>query len=594
MQDRARQPRLKKGTPNADSDVSELEAAEPVCRLDSWVWDRLKSVLPASRLRQESRSQTVALAVILSLLTVCLIAPFAGKAFHVDDPLYLWTAKHILKSPLNFYGYDVNWYGTEEPMSRVMKNPPLASYYLALVGSLFGWGEVVIHLAMIVPAILTVLGVFFLARSLCRSPFEATLISLVTPVFLVSANTAMCDVLMLSFWVWAILLWMTGLEKNKHSYLAISAIFMAAAALSKYPGVALIPLLFAYSLLKKRRPGMWILYYAIPILALGGYQWYTQGLYGKGLLTAAADYPDVPRLEGYTKAARGVIGLGFAGGCLASSFFYGPFLWRRRYLLLGTIALLVMMIVMPQFDTIGGFPMRDMAGLRWGIVVQFCLFVFAGLQILALAATDLWNRRDANSALLLMWILGVYVFASFVNWTINARSVLSMLPAVGILVARRLESRDPLRSGKWNPAWALIPSLVLALLVTFSDYRLANCARQAADLIGRKYAQAGRTLWYDGHWGFQYYMDLRGTRHLSANERFSAGEMIVIPENAPLTYDCRPPEYVLLDTINLSPMAGLTTIRGASAGFYSDATGPLPFAFGPVEPEQYKVWTHRP
>ena len=37
-------------------------------------------------------------------------------------------------------------------MSAAMQNPPLASYYLALVGQVFGWSEIALHAGFLVPA----------------------------------------------------------------------------------------------------------------------------------------------------------------------------------------------------------------------------------------------------------------------------------------------------------------------------------------------------------------------------------------------------------------------------------------------------------
>ena len=79
---------------------------------------------------------------LLAVLTVLLLAPFAGKAIHIDDPLFVWTAEQIHEHPLDFYGFDVNWYFKSEPMHRVTRNPPLTSYLLAVAGGVFGFGEV--------------------------------------------------------------------------------------------------------------------------------------------------------------------------------------------------------------------------------------------------------------------------------------------------------------------------------------------------------------------------------------------------------------------------------------------------------------------
>src|SRR5207244_2873434 len=132
------------------------------------------------------------------------LAPFANKAFHMDDPLFLWTARQVKQDPADFFGFRVNWYGSEMPMAEVTKNPPLASYYLALAAVLFGWSEVALHLAMLLPALAVALGTYYLAKDLGTRPLLSALAGILTPVFLVSSTNVMCDTLMLAFWVWAV------------------------------------------------------------------------------------------------------------------------------------------------------------------------------------------------------------------------------------------------------------------------------------------------------------------------------------------------------------------------------------------------------
>jgi hypothetical protein len=74
------------------------------------------------------------------------------------------------------------------------------------------------------------------------------------------------------------------------------------------------------------------------------------------------------------------------------------------------------------------------------IGTQLALFIACGASVLALAAVDVWKRRDADSLLLALWVLGTFVFTAFLNWTVNARSVLPLNPAAGILLARRLDT----------------------------------------------------------------------------------------------------------------------------------------------------------
>jgi 4-amino-4-deoxy-L-arabinose transferase-like glycosyltransferase len=142
--------------------------------------------------------------VWLVLLTLACLAPFLHKAFHIDDTLFLRAAQQIQQHPADFYGFRMNWFGSILPMIDNFDNPPLACYYLALAAAVVGWSEVGLHLAFILPAVMAVLGVFSLARRYCSRPTLAAVVTLTTPVFLISASTLMSDVLLLAFWVWAL------------------------------------------------------------------------------------------------------------------------------------------------------------------------------------------------------------------------------------------------------------------------------------------------------------------------------------------------------------------------------------------------------
>ena len=86
------------------------------------------------------------------LLPVVLLVPFLLKPFTIDEPLYIWTAKQIHAAPFDFCGFHVNWYSTEEPATKVITNPPLTSYWIALIAAIFGWSELPLHAAFLLPA----------------------------------------------------------------------------------------------------------------------------------------------------------------------------------------------------------------------------------------------------------------------------------------------------------------------------------------------------------------------------------------------------------------------------------------------------------
>jgi len=88
----------------------------------------------------------------IGLFILLALGPFLNKAVHIDDSLFVWTAEQILKHPADFFGFDVNWYGSADSMASVDCNPPTFSYLLAGVMALFGEREMFLHAAMMLVA----------------------------------------------------------------------------------------------------------------------------------------------------------------------------------------------------------------------------------------------------------------------------------------------------------------------------------------------------------------------------------------------------------------------------------------------------------
>ena len=146
----------------------------------------------------------------IAAITVAVLAPFLGKAFHIDDPLFIYAAEQILREPFDPYGFDVNWYGFPMPMHRVTQNPPLTSYFIALVASFAGFREWALHGAFVLPAVAAVLGTYRLARAMGARPVVAALIVALAPGFVVSSTNVMSDTILLALWTWSVLLWRRG------------------------------------------------------------------------------------------------------------------------------------------------------------------------------------------------------------------------------------------------------------------------------------------------------------------------------------------------------------------------------------------------
>ena len=513
--------------------------------------------------------------------------PFLAKPFNVDDPLFLWAAKQIHAHPGNPYGFNVEWGFREFPMAKVTENPPLACYYLALAAGVFGWNEIGLHFAFLLPAIAAIIGTYQVARRLCQSPEWAALITLFTPVFLVSASAVMCDVLMLAFWVWAIAFWLDGIERKSFRPLAIAGVLISFAVVSKYFGVCLIPLLAAHGLAHQRRVGKWALALLIPLATICLYQLATRSLYGAGLLGAAGHYAKfATQFYGVSKLNSLAVALAFTGGCVATAVFFAPLLWWRTPTLIGLTIIAALSLVLVAGMVLPKYPQIESSA--W-VEAQFVFWGVGGLGILALAAAELWRRRDAGSWLLAFWVWGTFVFAALVNWTVNGRSILPMVPAVAVLIARRLDQL-PIRLK--SKAICLAAGAALSFVVVGADYNLAHDVREISANVSSAYKKPSEPLWFQGHWGFQYYMQLFGGSPVDfKSSPLKPGDIVAVPSNNTNLLPPNPVASDLIATITADRQGALATMNQATgAGFYSSVWGPLPFAFGHVPSEYARVY----
>ncbi len=531
----------------------------------------------------------------LTLVVLALVGPFLTKPFNIDDPLFIWAARQIHEHPIDPYGFRLEWGWTEFPMWKVTENPPLACYYVALAAAVLGWSEAALHFAFLLPALAVAWGTHRLARRFCRHPLPAALATVATPVFLVSSTTVMCDVLMLAFWVWAMVFWLEGTETGKGRCLWGAAVLMTLAALTKYYGICLIPLLAVYSLMSRHRFKPWGACLLLPLAVLCAYQYATQARYGSSLLYGAADYAQFSKgLFGFSSLTTGLTALAFTGGCLAVVLFSTSWLWRTRELtVLAGVAVLMAAVVFLDESLLKNYHSLPAAD---ALLVKFQIFFWAvgGACVLALAVTDFLRQRDAPAVLLALWVLGTFLFAGFVNWTINARSILPMAPAVGILLARRRDQND-LAGRKTRTgilAIGLAAGAALAFLVAQADFLLAHAVRQCAREVSARFEPGGTTVWFQGHWGFQYYLQAAGASPFDLKwSALKSGDRLIVPANNTNVLPLRPEKAALQETITVPGPYLLTTWnQSTGAGFYSSAWGPLPFALGNVPEESASVY----
>jgi hypothetical protein len=283
--------------------------------------------------------------------------------------------------------------------------------------------------------------------------------------------------------------------------------------------------------------------------------------------------------------------MSFVGGCTFTGLTLAPLIWARKHVLIGVaVAALAGLAISRGWINLGA-PAAH--GNRTLISAQLACYIAGAISIFVLAIVDFRERQDADSLFLGLWIFGTFVFAAFLNWTIDARTVLPLIPAAGILLARRWEKVQP-ASDRYRLAKLVIPlalSGVVSLWIATADFDLANSARSAAQVITQETASEKLPVLFEGHWGFQYYMESFGARPLDfAKPNYQAGQILAIPDNNTFAFGTPPGFTGPAQVIEVNISRGVTTMKSQmGAGFYSSMWGPLPFAFGDVPPARYFV-----
>jgi 4-amino-4-deoxy-L-arabinose transferase-like glycosyltransferase len=523
--------------------------------------------------------------LILGIILIGTLAPFANKAIQTDDALFVWTGQWILGHPFDFFGGTTNWWYSTIPMWVANWNPPLMSYFLAAIASIFGWAEIPLHIGCIGAAFAAAAGIYTLAKMWCPNPVLATVISIFTPAFLVSSTTLMCDVPTLAFWVWSVAVFARGLETEACWQFALAGLLAALAILTKYSAIMLLPLLAAMGVLYRRKVGWWLMAVVVPLIIMALYEWFTFRLYGHGLISAANRYAQSDRF-GFPggATAKAMVALAFAGGSLLPVFFLGPWLWRRQTWLIGGTAGLAGLLGAFALHNPGLIhPWIDPAAWNhWGFRLEVALLIIAGLQLILIATVDLWQKRDNHSMMLFLWIIGVLIFAGVLNWAINARSFLPAAPAAAILAVRRLKAVN------YNLPVTLSAPMCLAVLVALclvvADYQTANVTRLFATQIAGKYTAGGHQLWIEGHQGFQYYLERFGGKSIDVESSvLEPGDIVAVTWTGGSTVTV-PPGAVGAVEVLLSDPGTWMNLCGANryglAGFYGADIAPVPFTIG--------------
>jgi hypothetical protein len=187
------------------------------------------------------------------------------------------------------------------------------------------------------------------------------------------------------------------------------------------------------------------------------------------------------------------------------------------------------------------FPLLPGAGkVVWDFTLEDVLFGVYGLALWGAVGVAAWRlcRRPNGRPRPDDWFLALWL-----GLEAGGFLALSPFPAVRrvmgtVVVLTLLAGRLASRTCRHGPRRQLVRvavalGVLLGLLFWAVDFRAANAQRQAvrraADCIAPE-MNGRETVWYTGHWGFQFYAERAGMRPVVLGEPLRRDDWLVVPD----------------------------------------------------------------
>jgi len=123
------------------------------------------------------------------------------------------------------------------------------------------------------------------------------------------------------------------------------------------------------------------------------------------------------------------------------------------------------------------------------------------MNLLGMAIVEGMAGREPKSWILVLWIMGTFVFAGYFNWSVNGQTLIPLVPVVGIVTVRALDRAGffKLRFQHRIKIIALTAGGLLSLSVLRADTKLAEASQLAAQEIKKEYGSRPHDIWFQGH-----------------------------------------------------------------------------------------------
>lgn len=410
----------------------------------------------------------------LFLALVALQLPWLARPVNYDETNFLTLARGAAADPWRPHDVLINWQGVTERAFDVLSNPPGIAWWLAPVHTAPVW----VQRAWMLPWLAVALvGALRLGRRLVGDGEAAAVVLLTAPIVLLSTTALLPDAPLYACALLGFGGFVDATERAERTW--PWALLAGAAALFRYSGVTLAPLLALYAVRRGHSP--WSALAAlVPFGLLAGHDWLAYGAWHFQAMSAFQSVSNTPADVAHKLAAA----LAMLGGAAALPVFR----WSRGVWI--------------------GAAFGAAVGAPYGL--PGALFSAAGGASLAAVAL-----RRIDRPLLLCWAGGGLLFLLSLRF-VATRYWLPFLPPVLLALPLGAQVRR-----------LVVVQTCLGVLLLADDQFTARGVERLAEQVSE--LGTGRFV---GHWGWQHALEAHGWTALDAGTRAAAGELVAMPRQA--------------------------------------------------------------
>jgi hypothetical protein len=477
--------------------------------------------------------------LFLALIVALANAP---KPVVVDDTAYLTYARHIAEHPLDPYGFEIFWYAKPDPAMRVLA-PPVVLYWLGIGIGLFGEHPALLKLWLFPFVWVFAWAVRELLRRFARGTESRVLpLIVLSPAVLPTVNL-MLDIPALGLGLAAMVIFILCTKRDSWR-LAVAAGLLAALALQTKYTALLIPPVIGWYGLTQQRIRLAVIAIGVAIMAFAVWELLLVAKYGESHFVYHASEQQLEPRPGesalsaflrekanLTPGLAGQVGcLGIGVGLLGGAALGIPRRWLG--IAAGSWAVGFALIALFPFwrpDLNRSVPSTLWAAAGWSVMAALA---GCGILLRFRFGRGLRIRPNSDTLFLAGWVLlefaGYYALTPFPA----ARRVIGFVVVGGLLAARAVSRVERIRPLRQPPGWLIgfgvAAGIAVAALDTLDAFPEKWCAKRAAVVAAD--LPEGATVWFVGHWGFQYYCERWGMKPVVPGQSvLMPGDMLVLP-----------------------------------------------------------------